>query len=48
MQYVLILFGWLTAVGIYQSNKPLPEGLNYRSEKIQQEILSTIKKYMIL
>ena len=32
MQYVLILFGWLTAVGIYQSNKPLPEGLNYRSE----------------
>jgi phosphatidylserine/phosphatidylglycerophosphate/cardiolipin synthase-like enzyme len=26
------LFGWLTAVGIYQSNKPLPEGLNFRSE----------------
>lgn len=32
MQYVLILFGWLTVVGIYQSNKPLPEGINYRSE----------------
>ena len=32
MQFVLILFGWLTAVGIYQSNKPLPEGINYRSE----------------
>ncbi len=31
MQYVLILFGWLVAVGIYQDNKPLPEGLNYRS-----------------
>jgi hypothetical protein len=35
MQYILILFGWLTAVGIYQSNKPLPEGLNYRSEVYQ-------------
>ncbi len=32
MQYVLILFGWLATVGIYQSHKPLPEGLNYRSE----------------
>ncbi len=32
MQYILILFGWLTAVGIYQSNKPLPEGINFRSE----------------
>ena len=32
MQFVLILVGWLTAVGIYQSNKPLPEGINYRSE----------------
>lgn len=32
MQYILILFGWLTAVGIYQSHKPLPDGLNYRSE----------------
>ena len=32
MQYILILFGWLTAVGIYQSNKPLPEGLNFRSK----------------
>jgi len=32
MQYVLILFGWLTTVGIFQSHKPLPEGLNYRSE----------------
>ena len=32
MQYVLILFGWLTAVGIFQSHKPLPDGLNYRSE----------------
>lgn len=31
MQYILILFGWLTAVGVFQSNKPLPEGLNYRS-----------------
>ena len=35
MQYILILFGWLTAVGIFQSNKPLPEGLNYRSEVYQ-------------
>ncbi|MEE8341624.1 MAG: phospholipase D-like domain-containing protein [Candidatus Neomarinimicrobiota bacterium] len=35
MQYILILFGWLTAVGVYQSNKPLPEGLNYRSEAHQ-------------
>jgi hypothetical protein len=33
MQYILILFGWLIAVGVYQDNKPLPEGLNYRSEK---------------
>ena len=32
MQYILILFCWLTTVGIYQSHKPLPEGLNYRSE----------------
>lgn len=32
MQYILILFGWLTAVGVYQSHKPLPDGLNYRSE----------------
>jgi phosphatidylserine/phosphatidylglycerophosphate/cardiolipin synthase-like enzyme len=32
MQYILILFGWLATVGVYQSNKPLPEGLNYRSE----------------
>ncbi len=32
MQYILILFGWLTAVGVYQSNKLLPDGLNYRSE----------------
>ncbi len=32
MQYVLILLGWLTTVGIYQSHKPLPEGLNFRSE----------------
>jgi len=32
MQYFLILIGWLAAVGIYQDNKPLPEGLNYRSE----------------
>lgn len=31
MQYILILLSWLTAVGVYQSNKPLPEGLNYRS-----------------
>ena len=32
MQYILILFGWLATVGVYQSHKPLPEGLNYRSE----------------
>ena len=32
MQYILILFSWLTAVGIYQSHKPLPEGINFRSE----------------
>lgn len=32
MEYVLILLGWLATVGIYQSHKPLPEGLNYRSE----------------
>ena len=35
MQYILILFGWLTAVGIYQSHKTLPDGLNYRSEVYQ-------------
>lgn len=32
LQYILILFGWLTTVGIYQNFKPLPDGLNYRSE----------------
>lgn len=32
MQYILILIGWLTSVGLYQNYKPLPEGLNYRSE----------------
>ena len=32
MQYILILFGWLITVGVYQSHKPLPDGLNYRSE----------------
>ena len=35
MQYILILFGWLATVGVYQSHKPLPEGLNYRSEVYQ-------------
>lgn len=32
MQYILILLGWLTTVGLYQNYKPLPEGLNYRSD----------------
>lgn len=31
MAYFLILFGWLTAVGVYQNFKPLPEGLDYES-----------------
>jgi len=30
MQYILILLGWLATVGVYQSTKPFPEGLNYR------------------
>ena len=32
MQYFLILVGWLTAVGLYQNFKPLPEGLDYESD----------------
>jgi len=32
MQYFLILVGWLTAVGVFQNYKPLPEGLDYESK----------------
>ncbi len=42
MQYILILFGWLATVGVYQSHKPLPEGLNYRS-KVHQVAEGDIK-----